>query len=774
VWIERRDPSRGVCAAAVRGLLAIAAILAVLAPESALSAQPSNEHAHSPVIGIDDILRFAVIGDPRALSVYDNGGDAAVYSPDGRYAAVVVRTGVPERNVYAGEVIVYDLRDLAVPGRTVARLESATDYYPVAHLAWLPDSRRLLFMGASGEAGPELFIAGLDLAEPRRVTRGDDPIASMGVSLDGRIVAIQRSAYARPMLERPECIALACRVRTGNLYALEQGAARAARLSFVDLSGDAETPVAEPQASLPDLRYCDTQLQDGVSPDGAYVLRLCTFSTGADDCVEYEAECRKQLVITELRTGISRRVTDAHEGFDRMQPIWIEGGRALAVAAPRNRFDASLAGMPTGANLTIMSFDAAALRPVEVQRFDASITRVVRLHWDRVAWGLRFALRGAGDAGTGERLLRRRGDVWRQVAAGPEAPVRRPIQLVVEQGLNTRPRLVATGLRTQRAVLLDPNRWLDDRRVARTEPISWRASDGRIWSGGLTYPINYVPGRRYPLVIQTHGFRPDRFSLHGYSTNFAGQALAAQDVAVLQVAENTRGVLGTRDELPAVLRGYESAVRKLVDDGLVNVDRVAIQGWSRTGSWAAYAQTHSNLRFAASAYTATADFGGWWYYASGMRGDVDPIFGGAPFGTGLEGWLEASPNLNVHRWYGPTLIFGDHSPNGNWDWYGGLRRVGVPVEYWLSAEGPHEAYQLGLRRQLGQMLLDWFSFWLKDAERSQPLFSNGETQASLAAQYGRWSQYRRRQIEIAAQRRPPLFDWSVRPAEVAAGSPAPH
>ena len=53
---------------------------------------------------------------------------------------------------------------------------------------------------------------------------------------------------------------------------------------------------------------------------------------------------------------------------------------------------------------------------------------------------------------------------------------------------------------------------------------------------GLYWPLNYVAGRKYPLVIQTHGWTPDRFWMDGpWTTAFAAQALAGKGFFVLQV-----------------------------------------------------------------------------------------------------------------------------------------------------------------------------------------------------------------------------------------------
>jgi hypothetical protein len=73
---------------------------------------------------------------------------------------------------------------------------------------------------------------------------------------------------------------------------------------------------------------------------------------------------------------------------------------------------------------------------------------------------------------------------------------------------------------------------------------------------------------------------------------------------------------------------------------------------------------------------------------------------------------------------------------GLWDWYVGLRRLGKPVEYWSLPDASHEIFKVGERMRVGQLLVDWFRFWLKDEEDPSP---------AKAAQYSRWHTLRQQQ-----------------------------
>jgi dipeptidyl aminopeptidase/acylaminoacyl peptidase len=65
------------------------------------------------------------------------------------------------------------------------------------------------------------------------------------------------------------------------------------------------------------------------------------------------------------------------------------------------------------------------------------------------------------------------------------------------------------------------------------EEMRWTDGSGNPVIGGLYLPPDYAAGKRYPLVIQTHGFDPHVFRIDGpYTTAFAAQPLAGKGIVV--------------------------------------------------------------------------------------------------------------------------------------------------------------------------------------------------------------------------------------------------
>ena len=100
-----------------------------------------------------------------------------------------------------------------------------------------------------------------------------------------------------------------------------------------------------------------------------------------------------------------------------------------------------------------------------------------------------------------------------------------------------------------------------------------------------------------------------------------------------------------------------------------------------------------------------------------------------------------------HRGEHPVVVF-DHESKYLRSWGKGFFtnphsvRVDKDDNLWFVDNGAHQVYKVGQRMQTNQLLVDWFCFWLKDEERSEPIALNRETAASLGEQYVRWRKLR--------------------------------
>jgi dipeptidyl aminopeptidase/acylaminoacyl peptidase len=131
--------------------------------------------------------------------------------------------------------------------------------------------------------------------------------------------------------------------------------------------------------------------------------------------------------------------------------------------------------------------------------------------------------------------------------------------------------------------LTDLHGQVDAPPLARTEVLTWRASDGLEIEGLLTVPADHRPGRRYPLILQVHGGPAGIYAetFTGGPSLYMTQFFAARGYAVLR--PNPRGSAGYGREFRyanVMDWGFGD-----LDDLLTGVDHVIDRGVAHPDSW---------------------------------------------------------------------------------------------------------------------------------------------------------------------------------------------
>jgi hypothetical protein len=346
-----------------------------------------------------------------------------------------------------------------------------------------------------------------------------------------------------------------------------------------------------------------------------------------------------------------------------------------------------------------------------------------------------------GMNGAGGRMLFERASSggWMR-SESPERTMKPAV--FVKESLSQPPVLRAASSASSAArVLWDPNPQLDATDLSSVRVYEWRDASGRHWKGGLYTPSAASTGKRYPLVIQNHGFRPDRFIPSGlFTTVNAARALASAGIAVLQVEDcAAAGLL----EAACQVAGYDAAVAALARDGLIDPEQVGIMGFSRTCYYVLAALTRGAVNFKAALIANGVNAG---YLQSilypSIERDAEGIIGAAPYGAGLKQWLERSPVFNLERVRAPLRIEASEGPATLlflWEPYALLTYMKKPVDLSYHRDrGTHPLTNPAQRLASQGGAVDWFRFWLQGYERREPVPGSSETAASLAEQYTRW------------------------------------
>src|SRR4029077_2169927 len=199
-------------------------------------------------------------------------------------------------------------------------------------------------------------------------------------------------------------------------------------------------------------------------------------------------------------------------------PAWSEDGEAIvlpsAFVAPEAHGSARACVAVVSASNAIPS----CVEPLEAPNTNGSYenSRYVTEARFADARGRRLAVSyyvGEGSQGTTEYRRTPEG-AWAIARRnlGADQAASQALEVSVRQGLNAPPVLVATDSNTKVSrVIWDPNPQLKDFALGKASVYAWKDRAGREWRGGAFNPIPYEAGRRYPLVIQTHGFAESEF-----------------------------------------------------------------------------------------------------------------------------------------------------------------------------------------------------------------------------------------------------------------------
>ncbi len=265
------------------------------------------------------------------------------------------------------------------------------------------------------------------------------------------------------------------------------------------------------------------------------------------------------------------------------------------------------------------------------------------------------------------------------------------------------------------------DRVVRDFQLPREERIAWKGEDGVTVEGLLYYPLDYREGKRYPLVVQTHGGpqSSDKFGLGG-GQNYV-PVLAAKGYAVLQ--PNYRGSTGYGDDFLRDMVGHYfknshldvlAGVDYLVKTGIADPDHLVAMGWSAGGHMTDKLITATDRFKAAAAGAGAADWISM-YAQSDVRTYRTPWFGGTPWqkDAPIAAYWDNSPLKDVWKVKTPTIfLVGQNDVRvpepQSVEMYRALKSNGIPTHLYVAPREPHGWAEL--RHVLFKMNveLDWF------------------------------------------------------------------
>jgi len=736
--------------------------------------------AKKPFTVADDIA-IAHFGDP-----YSGQAEAITFSPDRKHFVVDTERGLLESNRPESALRIFNTesvqRFLAHPGnRTVPdpvwtiRKSTYPDGPIIKQIRWLPDSSGLAYLQTNSNGYDQLFVAELKSRFIRHLTPDDQYVTAFDIRTTDSFVyiALSQKIWDSATQEKTQ----ANTVGTGRilytmlfpddptvitrfndlseLWAVIKGKRKRVRnessgkpiaIHYEGWKVLKLSPSGHSVITALAVKRVPPEWEEAFAsrkPDDPYRIRAADQDIEAFNGGWYVSEYARINLLSGEVTALTNAPIGEYAGWwsAPLGAAWSQDGQSVVVS---NSFLPHSAvpddDHPARPCIVIVAppKEASCLEQFDVSDRETTYRRITGVHFSDDGKNHVVVTYAAADGSESSTIYSRNGyEPWtgRQIPPADSGTV----SVSIRQGLNDPPVLVATDTAGNSRVVLDPNPQLSELELSQASLYEWQDKSGRNWTGGLYKPLGYIPGRRYPLVIQTHGFYPKEFRPDGvYPTAFAAQELAASGIMVLQAPDCP--VSMDVDEGPCSVALYESAVDHLVADGLADPTKVGIIGFSRTCYYVMEALTTSRIHFAAASITDGVNEGYFQYLididtpGNGIVAQANQMMGAAPFGPGLQKWLTSSPEFNLDKVMAPLqVVVTRRFLVDDWEPYAALRVLNKPVDLIVLRNGTHVLTNPAERLASQGGSVDWFRFWLLDTEGPE---------ATKAAQYTRWHRLR--------------------------------
>jgi dipeptidyl aminopeptidase/acylaminoacyl peptidase len=704
-----------------------------------------------------DSIRMSLIAGPNSDRSYANAltREFATFSPDGKNFVVLLKRGNLANNTNEYSMLLFrtDQIPSGAQPKTLVKMAASSPREAINSVAWLSDNDTILFLGENPGETSQLHSVECSTGAVKKLTSHPTNLVAFSSNQDGREIVYAAEKAPKPVLTDNV-------LRHGFVVHDEKMADLIAG-EVTDVDDNVDLFVLRPGTATARSLMVPTELEGGlgrlpdfsVSPDGRYVIAKLNLSNLPESWRQYKGEALLSQVLShkvakgaaswvfrygliDIESGKGWVLLDAPVGYHGSEVAWspdstsvILTGMYLPLADP----DQAKPAVATGTTF-VVEVDVKSLKYSKIANQNLKF-----IAWNAPTHVVIFEKRRSElsrEAPSNQSYQKDKAD-WKELDNNRAPDVLRVPEIVAEQSLNDPPKIVARNRKTgEKYLVLDPNPQFTEIEFGRVEDIKFTIGDGSEVHSGLYFPPDFISSKKYPLVVQTHGFDPNGFWIDGsFTTAFAAQALAARGFLVLQVPDLHKWA-ETPEEAPQMSDVLERAIATVEKRGILDRGRIGIIGFSRTGLYVNYMITHKGTHFAAAVVADGTDAG----YSSFIQflnaapytaSDSESIIGGLPWGPAISLWLERSPEFRLEKVETPLLLqpLSSYTLTCQWATYAALRRLGKPVEMLYLPKGTHILQQPWERMASQGGDVDWFSFWLKGEEDPDP---------DKAEQYLRW------------------------------------
>lgn len=627
-------------------------------------------------------------------------------APDGKSLAVVVTRNDYEDDLNLSELALVDTASGTTRYLTHGR---KTASFP----RWSPDGMRLAFLAADADKHNQIFVLEMAGGDAEQVTKSPTSIQQFAWKPDGRAFAYAAIDEA-PKLKGADKFDDAFEVGNGSF--LDRDKALPTHLWMIGAKGGEAKrltegawslpvafppgPPASPIAFTPDgKKLIYVRLENTYSGDRKFSSpQVLDIATGKSEAITTHTAWAGFPVVSPdgahvaylyLRDGLERNyqdiyVTDGLKGDGKNLTEEIDRNFYRAVWTPDSR--AIVTGANDGASASLW------VRPLEgkAAKIDLGSVTPATGYWLDVNVGAQG-----------------------QIAFTGTEP-HRPAEIYLLDSPTAKPRRLTTF-----------NSAFDSLTLGKSEVVTWQSPDKapRNWTenGILTYPPDYVAGKKLPLVLYIHG-GPTSASKDAFST-FA-QLIAAQGWLVFE--PNYRGSDNFGNDFARAIvddsgdgpgRDVLAGVEMLKKRGIVDENNIAVTGWSYGGYMTTWLIGHAQFWKAAIAGAPVTNLIDQ-YNLSDSNVSRAGAIGGPPYaGEWMKHWTEQSPITYYDKMVTPTLVLhdvGDYrvTITQGYALYHALKDRGVKTYFYAYPIGGHSPADPVRMRDVYRRWIEWLDEYL--------------------------------------------------------------